>query len=74
VALQLVMYATSRSELVMNAPELQAIGETSVGGIPVILTLFVVALLASRLLFNQEAFKPVGGVSPSEYRRSAGRA
>ncbi|MBU0610359.1 MAG: FecR domain-containing protein, partial [Armatimonadetes bacterium] len=60
VALQLTMYATSRLDLTMASPELQAVGETNVGGIPVILSLFIVALLGSRLLLNQEAFAPVG--------------
>lgn len=63
VALQLAVYATSRLELTMAAPELQAVGETDVAGIPVVLSLFVVALLGSRLLFSHETFAPIGAAA-----------
>lgn len=59
MALQLTLYATARTEMTVSSPFLQAIGETDIGGIPVILTLFILALAVSRVLFNQEAFTPV---------------
>jgi len=70
VALQLVMYATSRLDLVMAAPELEAVGETNVGGIPVVLALFGVALLGARLLFNHGTFAAVGS-APNRVQAAA---
>jgi ribose/xylose/arabinose/galactoside ABC-type transport system permease subunit len=63
VALQITAYLTTRLDLTLNSPELLAIGETDVGGIPAILSLFVVVLLVARLLFDKEVFAPVGSAA-----------
>lgn len=60
VALQLTLYASAHAELVVTSPLLLALAETDVVGIPVILGLFILVLVAARLLFNQEGFVPVG--------------
>lgn len=61
VALQLTMHFTARTELMVTDPLLTSLGETTVLGIPVILTLFFVALALARVLLNQATFAPVGG-------------
>jgi ribose transport system permease protein len=60
IALQLTLYAVGRTEMQVTDPTLLSIAETDIGGVPVILTLFILALAAARVLFNQEAFAPVG--------------
>jgi ribose/xylose/arabinose/galactoside ABC-type transport system permease subunit len=60
IALQLTLYTLGRTEISVTDPTLLSIAETDVGGVPVILTLFILALAVARVLFNQETFKPVG--------------
>ena len=60
IALQLTLHLTGRTELAVTDPFLLSIAETDVGGVPVILTLFLLALVAARVLFNQPTFTPVG--------------
>lgn len=60
IALQLTLYLTGRTELTVTDPLLLSIAETDIGGVPVILTLFLLALVTGRVLFNQPTFKPVG--------------
>lgn len=65
IALQLTMHATSRATTVVTDPLLLSLADTDVGGVPVILALFVVALMASRVLFGHPTFKPVGQAQSS---------
>ena len=61
VALHLAIYVSSTRELVVANPVLVSFGETDVAGVPVILTLFVLALALGKVLLSQPTFWPVGG-------------
>lgn len=61
IALQLTIYLTGRNNLAVTDPLLTSLGDTDVIGIPVILGLFLLALVLARVLFNQPLFAPVGG-------------
>lgn len=61
VALHLAIYLSATRELVVANPVLVSFGDTDVAGVPVILTLFVLALALGKVLLNQPTFWPVGG-------------
>lgn len=61
MALQTTLYLTTRASLQVTDPLLTSLADTNVVGIPVILGLFILALVLARVLFNQPIFTPVGG-------------
>ncbi|MBM3472257.1 MAG: hypothetical protein FJX75_03160 [Armatimonadetes bacterium] len=60
VALQVSTHFTSHSDLAVSNPFLNSLGETDVLHIPVVLTLFLAALLLAKVLFNRPTFLAVG--------------
>jgi len=60
VALQISMHYTSHTDLAVSNPLLSSLGETDVLHIPVVLSLFVAALLLAKVLFNRPVFLAVG--------------
>ncbi len=60
IALQITVSYTSHAELVVKDPLLTSLAETNVLGIPVVLTLFLLALAVAKLLSHEQAFLAVG--------------
>jgi ribose/xylose/arabinose/galactoside ABC-type transport system permease subunit len=60
VALQVSTHYTAHADLAVTDPLLSALGETDVLHVPVVLSLFVAALLLAKVLFNRPVFLAVG--------------
>ena len=73
-ALHFTLYLTSHVQLTINDPLLTALGETNVVGIPVVLALFLVALVAAKVLLRQPTFWPVGGAPSAQEAASRAAA
>ncbi len=74
MALHVVLYVTARTELVVADPLLTALGDTMVVGIPVVLALFVLALIAAKVLLGRPTFWPVGGAPSAADAAARGSA
>jgi ribose/xylose/arabinose/galactoside ABC-type transport system permease subunit len=70
IALQLTLFYTSQSDLVVTQPLLTTLGEASVAGVPVILSLFLVALIVAKMLLSRHTFWPIG-MAPSRAEAAA---
>ncbi len=74
IALHITLFVTSRTELTVSDPLLTALGDTNVIGVPVVLVLFVLALIAAKVLLRQPTFWPVGGAPSAAEATARGAA
>lgn len=74
MALHLTLFLTGRMELAVTDPLLTALGDTNVVGVPVVLVLFVLALIAAKVLLRQATFWPVGGAPSATEAAARGSA
>jgi ribose/xylose/arabinose/galactoside ABC-type transport system permease subunit/ferric-dicitrate binding protein FerR (iron transport regulator) len=74
MALHVTLFLTARMDLAVTDPLLTALGDTYVVGVPVVLVLFVLAMIAAKVLLRQPTFWPVGGAPSSAEAAARGSA
>ena len=74
MALHVSLFLTTSQHLQVTDPLLISLGDTPVLGVPVVLVLFLLALVAAKLMLRHPTFWPVGGAPSSAEAAARGSA